>query len=367
MSRTRARLRPQSELGHSGQYHTKEDMMAMRQLIVQQWVTVDNIAAEEDGGLSFVSGEPFSDTTNKAFKATVMGFIDSVDTMMLGANTYAQAKGYWPCADEQGEYGEKLNNLTKLVASSKLDDAPWGDFPAATVTRDPAATIRELKERSGKDIWLWGSLMLMHSMLDAGLVDEVRMLDCPASRGKGTRIFQDSQDLKLVEATPFGNGVAIRRYEVKKQVESPHVRFVGPSSTRRRASSSSHRPRSAADPDRAQTSLGPRDEPGGPAVHGWAAQLPDAGPASVPGPRADRPTRPSPHAPASRLANRPGGQAVRAAAGGRGRTAGGARDRGRCRGGPPAHPGRRHGGDQHRLHRAAQCQLPRSARFAHPA
>jgi hypothetical protein len=28
----------------------------MRKLIVQQWVTVDNIAAEEDGGLSFVSG-----------------------------------------------------------------------------------------------------------------------------------------------------------------------------------------------------------------------------------------------------------------------------------------------------------------------
>lgn len=28
----------------------------MRKLIVQQWVTVDNIVAEEDGGLSFVSG-----------------------------------------------------------------------------------------------------------------------------------------------------------------------------------------------------------------------------------------------------------------------------------------------------------------------
>ena len=130
----------------------------MRRLIVQQWVTVDNIAAEEDGGLSFVSGEPFSETTNEAFKASVMGFIDSVDTMILGANTYAQSKDYWPYADEQGEYGEKLNNLTKFVASSKLDDAPWGDFPAATVTRDPADTIRELREQNGKDIWLWGKL-----------------------------------------------------------------------------------------------------------------------------------------------------------------------------------------------------------------
>ncbi len=86
-----------------------------------------------------------------------MGFIDSVDTMILGANTYGQSKGYWPYADDQGEYGEKLNNLTKFVASSKLDVAPWGDFPAATVSRDPAATIRELKEQSGKDIWLGGA------------------------------------------------------------------------------------------------------------------------------------------------------------------------------------------------------------------
>lgn len=25
-----------------------------------------------------------------------MGLIDAVDTLILGANTYAQAKGYWP-------------------------------------------------------------------------------------------------------------------------------------------------------------------------------------------------------------------------------------------------------------------------------
>ncbi len=128
--------------------------------------------------------------------------------------------GYWPTPGEQGEYGQKLNNLTKFVASSKLDDAPWGEFPAATVTADPVATVRELKEQSGKDIWLWGSLKLTHSLLDAGLVDELRMLVCPASRGKGTRIFEDSQDLNLIEATAFENGLALLRYEITKQPDS---------------------------------------------------------------------------------------------------------------------------------------------------
>jgi dihydrofolate reductase len=103
-----------------------------------------------------------------------------------------------------------------FVASSRLDDAPWGDFPAATVTRDPAATIRELKEQGGKDLWLWGSLRLMHSLMDAGVVDEVRMLVRPASRGKGKRVFEDRQDLKPIEATPFENGIVLVRYEIKK-------------------------------------------------------------------------------------------------------------------------------------------------------
>ncbi|TQM04328.1 dihydrofolate reductase family protein [Pseudonocardia kunmingensis] len=188
----------------------------MRKLVVQQWVTVDNIAAEEDGGLGFVSGEPFSETSNPAFKAELMGFIDSVDTMVLGANTYAMSKGYWPYADDQGEYGEKLNNLTKFVASSRLDEAPWGDFPAATVTRDPAATIGDLKAQRGKDIWRWGSLTLMHSLLGAGVVDEVRMLVCPVSRGKGRRVFEDRHDLELVDATAFDNGVALLRYGIGK-------------------------------------------------------------------------------------------------------------------------------------------------------
>ncbi|WP_152363903.1 dihydrofolate reductase family protein [Microlunatus speluncae] len=188
----------------------------MRKLIVQQWVTADNIAAEEDGGLSFVAVEPFSDQSTDPYQTSMMTFIDSVDTMVLGATTYAQTKDYWPNATDQGEWGEKLNNLAKVVASSKLDDAPWGDIPAATVTRDAATTIKELKQQSGKDLWLWGSLTLMQSLLEAGEVDELRLLVCPTSRGQGTRIFQDTQDLTPIEATLFDNGITLLRYAIKR-------------------------------------------------------------------------------------------------------------------------------------------------------
>jgi hypothetical protein len=92
----------------------------MRKFIVQQWVTVDNIAAEEDGGLSFVTVSPFDRPGDEDLGAAALEFIDTVDTMILGANTYAMGKHYWPTADDQGEYGEKLNNLAKFVASSRL-------------------------------------------------------------------------------------------------------------------------------------------------------------------------------------------------------------------------------------------------------
>ncbi|MEX3106113.1 dihydrofolate reductase family protein [Streptomyces sp. ST1015] len=140
---------------------------------------------------------------------------NSSEELLLGANTYAQSTG-WATAEDQGEYGEKLNNLTKFVASSTLEKAPWGDFPAATVTRDPAGTVRELKQRSGKDIWLWGSLTLMDSLLKAGLVDEVTLLVCPVSRGRGRRVFEDRQNLKLIEATSFDNGIAVLRYGITR-------------------------------------------------------------------------------------------------------------------------------------------------------
>lgn len=55
----------------------------------------------------------------------------------------------------------------------------------------------------------------MHSLLGAGVIDEVQMRVCPASRGAGTRIFEDRQNLKLLEATPFDNGVVLLRYEIK--------------------------------------------------------------------------------------------------------------------------------------------------------
>lgn len=80
--------------------------------------------------------------------------------------------------------------------------------------RDPDGTIRKLKAQPGKDLWIWGSLQLMRSMFESGLIDEVRLLLCPTSRGAGLRVFDGSQDSTLLEAAGFDNGVTLLRYGV---------------------------------------------------------------------------------------------------------------------------------------------------------
>ena len=79
---------------------------------------------------------------------------------------------------------------------------------------DPTETIRSLKARPGKDIWLFGGGGLFRTLLEAGLVDTVEpavvpvllgdgipMLPAPASRTKlslsGHRLYKKSGILLL--------------------------------------------------------------------------------------------------------------------------------------------------------------------------
>lgn len=186
----------------------------MRELIVQQYVTIDNIAAENDGGMSFVGeyGVSWLEARDLSFKAEALRFMDEVDTMLLGATTYKLFAAGWPENSEQDEFANRLNSMQKYVASRTLTEAPWGAWPAATITADPAATVRELKQADGKDIVLWGSLTLMRDLVGENLIDEYYLRICPATRGEGVRLFDAWQDLTLLEAKSHDKGIITARY-----------------------------------------------------------------------------------------------------------------------------------------------------------
>lgn len=177
----------------------------MRQLIFQEYVTLDGYAAD-------AAGEPSFFGTIGEHEAEDRATFERIDTMLLGAETYRLFVGFWPAAEHP--IAPLLNGLRKVVVSTTLADAPWGSHEPATVVPDLDA-VRALKAEDGKDIILWGSISLFHSLLAAGLVDEIELRVCPLLLGAGRSVFPgdgSTLSLELIEARPWAETGVLQRY-----------------------------------------------------------------------------------------------------------------------------------------------------------
>lgn len=150
-------------------------------LTVEQIVTVDGYAAEPDGGIRFMGAVEAGDPND----ADQLAFLEHVDAILLGANTYRMFAGYWPDADPAVEaVAEPIARLPKFVVSNSLTDAPWGEGSIEILRGDALDSVAALKERFG-GIVVWGSMMLADALLEAGLVDELRLRVVPVLIGAG--------------------------------------------------------------------------------------------------------------------------------------------------------------------------------------
>jgi dihydrofolate reductase len=76
--------------------------------------------------------------------------------------------------------------------------------------------VADLKATAGGDILIPGSKTLVHTLINADLVDELRLMVFPVILGKGKSLFGDTSDrkrLRLADAKTVGDGVAIQIYE----------------------------------------------------------------------------------------------------------------------------------------------------------
>ena len=69
--------------------------------------------------------------------------------------------------------------------------------------------VAALKQRPGKDIYLVGGARTTASLIDAGLVDELRLIPHPLIAGAGKALFATTQrrhglELRKVEQLPGG-------------------------------------------------------------------------------------------------------------------------------------------------------------------
>lgn len=131
------------------------------------------------------------------------------DIQLVGRVTYESFAGAWPTYE--GPFADRMNSMPKVVVSRTMTHATWNN---TTVVPDLDA-VRRLKDEEGGPILVAGSNRLVHSLLLAGLVDELRLMVFPVSIGAGLRVFPEDQ-VKLrwrrVDSAEFPTGVRVDTY-----------------------------------------------------------------------------------------------------------------------------------------------------------
>lgn len=145
-----------------------------------------------------------------------------VDTILFGRRTYQLMEGFWP--SEQGLQGDPvvaqmMNTTEKIVFSKTLDEIHETDVwkNIRLVKENIEEEVKKLKNNSGKDISVLGSSNLCVTLLELGLLDEIRIMVNPVVLGKGTPLFhgiQQKYTFSLQESRQFANGNILLTYTV---------------------------------------------------------------------------------------------------------------------------------------------------------
>ena len=134
--------------------------------------------------------------------------------MLYGRKTYEMLYPYWSSFkhNEQG-VADKLNNCKKYVVSSKLKKAPWDN---TTILReDFIKEVEKMKLEAGGYLLVQGSSSLAKPLLEAGLVDELKLLINPSIVGNGERLMFENVNCNLdfLEFKQFDKNVVLLTYK----------------------------------------------------------------------------------------------------------------------------------------------------------
>jgi dihydrofolate reductase len=135
------------------------------------------------------------------------------DALLLGRRTYETFAASWPQRGSEVPNADWMNKTRKHVVSTTLKSPEWNN--SVVIEGDVVEAVRRLKQEEGKDILTNGSGALVRTLIDADLLDELRLLVHPVVVGSGIRLFDDTSnpvELELADSHSFTNGVVALTY-----------------------------------------------------------------------------------------------------------------------------------------------------------
>jgi dihydrofolate reductase len=190
----------------------------MRKVIVSVYATLNGVMSPVDWRFPYVSEERGKYAHDLLFEA---------DAIVMGRETYESFAAVWPkttAADEgPGEAGsaDRINSMAKYVLSTTLHQLTWNN--SHLVRGNVAEAVANMKQQEGLSILLFGAGSVAHTLMQRGLIDEVRVWVYPLVTGvtdKSRRLFDDATDiplLKLVETRAFDSGVVVLSYRPDRE------------------------------------------------------------------------------------------------------------------------------------------------------
>jgi dihydrofolate reductase len=157
----------------------------MRKVVAYELLSLDGVAEQPD---------EFVTAWDDVMDENLGRVIASQDTVLLGRRTYDDWAAFWPTSNIE-PFATFINNVEKFVVTSTTPAQAWTNSTATN--GDLLEFVTELKRKSGGDIGVHGSITLVQSLLEAGLIDELRLVIAPALGMHGRKLFDRGLPTRL--------------------------------------------------------------------------------------------------------------------------------------------------------------------------
>ncbi|MFC7850748.1 dihydrofolate reductase family protein [Arthrobacter sp. NPDC057388] len=184
-------------------------------IIANLFVTLDGVyqapgGSEEDTADGFAFGGWQAPVSDDEADAAIGEEVGRIDALLLGRKTYDIFAAYWP--HQSGDIGGTLNRVPKFVVSNSLVDPAW----AGTRVLPNAEAAGRLRDEFD-EVHMFGSGVLIRSLLEADVLDRLHLWLYPITLGQGKRIFDAGTvpaSFRLTEpARTFPKGAVSLVYE----------------------------------------------------------------------------------------------------------------------------------------------------------
>ena len=191
----------------------------MSKVVVIEHLTLDGVMQgparpDEDRRDGFEYGGWAAAANDPAMQKVTGARMGSSWSLLVGRTTYEDFASFWPNQPQPNPFTEALNNVEKFVASTTLTEPlPWQN--STLLKGDAADAVAKLKKDHDKTLVIFGSGVLVQSLIRRDLIDEYVLQIHPLVLGKGRRLFPDDSSLtnfSLVDSVTTGTGVIIATY-----------------------------------------------------------------------------------------------------------------------------------------------------------